>query len=169
MKRNGMHALDFHGPALVDGHLTYLRGTRYVNRVVALCFLPYVGLLSADEIDRYAARFDEIGATLLIVSSSVRPLDRLWIGQLDKPNTPILADLCGRIHRSFGVAATERSARCHTFMIDRKGILRLRVAHDFVDRDLETLRKIVGLTDIHRANDEPDHEAATNKAEYVPV
>ncbi len=55
MKRNGMHALDFHGPALVEGHLTYLRGTRYVNRVVALCFLPYVGLLSADEIDRHAA------------------------------------------------------------------------------------------------------------------
>ena len=68
MKRNGMHALDFHGPALVEGHLTYLRGTQYVNRVVALCFLPYVGLLSADEIDLHAARFEEVGATLLIVS-----------------------------------------------------------------------------------------------------
>jgi hypothetical protein len=161
MNRNGMHALNFHGPALVEGHLTYLRGTRYVNRVVALCFLPYVGLLSADEIDRHAARFEEVGATLLIVSSGVRPLDRLWFGQPVKPNTPVLADLCGRLHRSFGVVAA--------FMIDRKGILRLRVTHDFVDRDLETLRKIVGLTDIQRANAEPDHEAAMNKAEYVPV
>jgi peroxiredoxin len=168
MKRNGMHALDFHGPALVEGHLTYLRGTRYVNRIVALCFLPYAGLLSADEIDRHAAQFEEVGATLLIVSSGVRPLDRLWIGQPVKPNTPVLADLCGRLHRSFGVAAVERTARCHTFMIDRSGILRLRVTHDFVDRDLKTLRKIVGLTDIHRAA-ESDHEAATNKAEYVSV
>jgi alkyl hydroperoxide reductase subunit AhpC len=139
-----------------------------MNRVVALCFLPYVGLLSADEINRHAARFEEVGATLLIVSSGVRPLDRLWIEQPVKPNTPVLADLCGRLHRSFGVAAAERSARCHTFMIDRKGMLRLRITHDFVDRDLKTLHKIVGLTDIHRAA-ESDHEAATNKAEYVPV
>lgn len=169
MKRNGMYALDFHSPALVEGHLTYLRGTQYMNRVVALCFLPYVGLLSADEIDPHAAMFEAVGATLLIVSSGVRPLDRLWIGQPVKPNTPVLADLCGRLHRLFGVAAAERSARCHTFMIDQKGILRLRVTHDFVDRDLETLRKIVGLTDIHRANVGPGCEVTTNKAEYVPV
>ena len=169
MKRNGMHALDFHGPALVEGHLTYLRAMRYTNRVVALCFLPYAGLLSAEEIDRHAARFEEVGATLLIVSSGVRPLDRLWNGQPVKPNTPVLADLCGRLHRLFGVVAAERSARCHTFMIDQKGLLRLRVTHDFVDRNLETLRKIVGLTDIHRANVEDNREAATNKAEYVPM
>ena len=168
MKRNGMYALDFQGPAMIEGHLTYLRGTQYMNRVVALCFLPYAGLLSVDEIDRQAAQFEEVGATLLIVSSGVRPLDRLWIGQPVKPNTPVLADLCGRLHRSFGVAAAERSVRCHTFMIDRKGILRLRITHNFVDRDLKTLRKIIGLTDIHRAA-ESDHEAAPNKAEYVPV
>jgi len=170
MKRNGMYALDFHSPALVGGDLTYLCGTRYVNRVVALCFLPYFGLLSTEEIDRHATRFDEVGATLLIVSSGVRPLHRLWVGQPGKPSTPVLSDLCGRLHRSFGVAAAaERSARCHTFMIDRKGILRLRVAHDFVDRDMEMLRKIVGLTDIRKANAEPDHETATNKAAYAPV
>jgi alkyl hydroperoxide reductase subunit AhpC len=169
MKRNGMHALGFHGPALMGGDLTYLRGTQYVNRVVALCFLPYVGLLPVDEIDRHAAQFDEVGATLLIVSSGVHPLDRLWIWQQDKTNTPALEDFCGRLHRSFGVARAERSARCHTFMIDRKGILRLRVAHDFVDRDMETLRKIVGLTDIRRPNAEPDHELTPKKADYVPV
>ncbi len=169
MKRNGMHALDFHGPALVGGDLIYLSGTRYLNRVVALCFLPHTGLLSSGEIDRHAARFDEIGATLLIVNSGVHPLHRLWIGQPDKPNTPVLEDVCGRLHRLFGVAARERSERCHTFMIDRSGILRLRVTHDFVYNDLETLRKIVGLTDIRRANAEFDHEVATNKADSVPV
>ena len=168
MKRNGMRALDFHGTALVGGVLTYLNGTRYMNRVVALCFLPYVGLLSAGEIDRHAARFDKVGATLLIVSSG-GPLHRLWIGHQDKPNTPVLEDLCGRLHRLFGVAAREQSARCHTFMIDRNGILRLRVTHDFVDNDLETLRKVVGLTDIRSANAEPDDEVIPKKADYVPV
>jgi alkyl hydroperoxide reductase subunit AhpC len=125
--------------------------------------VPYVSLLPAEEIERHAARLDEVGATLLIVSSAVRSLDRLWLWHPDKPNTPVLADLCGRLHRSFGVAV-ERSVRCHTFLIDRKGILRLRVTHDFVDRDMETLCKIVGMTDIHKANTEPEH-----RSEYVPV
>jgi len=169
MKRNGMHALDFQGPALVEGQLTYLRGARYVNKVVALCFLPYVDLLSAGEIDRHAARFGEVGATLLIVSSGVHPLHRLWIGQPFKPYTTIFTDINGRLHRSFSVAATERSARCHTFMIDRRGILRLRVTHDFVEEDLAALRKIVGLTHIYRASAEPDHEMAANKVQYMPV
>lgn len=169
MKRTGMHALDFYGTALVGGDLTYLNGTRYMNRVVALCFLPYVGLLSAGEIDRHAARFDKVGATLLIVSSGARPLHRLWIGHPDKPNTPVLEDLCGRLHRLFGVATRERSARCHTFMIDRSGILRLRVTHDFVDYDMEMLRKIVGLTDVRKANTESGDEMATNEAESVTL
>ncbi len=164
MKRNGMHALDFHGPALVGGEVTYLHGTRYVNRVVALCFVPYVSLLPADEIECHAARLDKVGATLLIGSSGVRSSDRLWILHPDKPNTPFLADLCGRLHRLFGVAARERSARCHTFMIDRKGILRLRVTHDFVDRDMETLCKIVGMTHIHTTDTEREHRSG-----YVPV
>jgi peroxiredoxin len=169
MKRNGMYALDFHGPALVGGDLTYLGGARYLNRVVALCFLPHAGLLSAGEIDRHAAQFNEVGATLLIVNSGVHPLHRLWIGQPDKPNTPVLEDACGRLHRLFGVAMRERSARCHTFMIERSGILRLRVTHDFVDNDLETLRKIAGSTNIRSAAAEPDHEVIPNKADCVPV
>ena len=49
--------------------------------------------------------------------------------------------------------------RCHTFLIDRKGILRLRVTHDFVDRDMETLCKIVGMTDIRKADTEPEHRS----------
>ena len=53
--------------------------------------------------------------------------------------------------------------------VDRQGILRLRVTHDFVENDLETLRKIVVLTDIHGGNAEPDREAPTNKAEYMSV
>jgi alkyl hydroperoxide reductase subunit AhpC len=164
MKRNGMPALDFHGPALAGGEVTYLHGTHYVNRVVALCFVPYVSFLPAEEVDRQAARLEEVGATLLVVSSGVRSLDRLLLWHPDKPITPVLADLCGRLHRSFGVMAAKRSARCHTFLIDRKGILRLRVTHDFVDRDMKTLCKIVELTDIHKADTEPEH-----RSQYVPV
>ena len=146
MKQPGMRGLDFQGPALVGGALTYLHGARYVDRVVALCFLPYAGQISAAQIDRHAKRFHEVDAALVIVASGVCPLHRLWIGQGNRPLTPVLADPCGRLHRSFGVPVAEPSERCHTFVIDRTGILRLRVSHDFVEHDLTVLREVVGLS-----------------------
>lgn len=146
MKRNGMHALDFQGPALVGGHLTYLHGARYVNRVVALCFLPYAGHMPVEMIDGQARRFSDLGAALLIVVSGARPLHRLWIEQEDRPLTPVLADPCGRLHRLFGVAVTEPAQRCHTFVIDRTGRLRLRVSHDFIEHDLTVLQELIEVS-----------------------
>ena len=146
MKRNGTYALNFHAPALVGRQLTYLHGQQFAGRYVALCFLPYAGVLSAEIIDGHSEQFDRVDATLLIVGSGPGPLHRLWTDQSEKPWTPVLVDPCGRLHRSFGVAVTEFPGRCHTFVIDRVGILRLRVSHDFVNGDMEALRKIVGLT-----------------------
>lgn len=145
MKRNGMHALDFHGPALVEGALTYLRGTRYVDQVVALCFLPYPGILPAAMIDYQAQGFHDVDATLLIVASGARPLHRLWTAE-DRPCTPVLADLGGRLHRAFGVALMELAQRCHTCIIDRSGRLRLRVTHDFIEHDLSVLREVISAS-----------------------
>jgi len=98
MKRNSVYALDFQAPALMGEQLTYLRGRQFMGHVVVLCFLPYAGLLSVGAMDRHAARFLEIDATLLIVSSGGRPLHRLWIDQ-SPPSIPVLADPCGRLHR----------------------------------------------------------------------
>ena len=81
MKRNGMQALDFHGPALVRGDLTYLHGARYVHKVVALCFLPSAGLVPAALIDRHAEGFQGVDAALVMVASGARLLHRLWIGR----------------------------------------------------------------------------------------
>lgn len=170
MIRNGMHALDFHGPALVGGALTYLRGTRYIDQVVALCFLPYAGIVSADMIDRHARNFHDIDAALLIVASGTRPLHRLWGDQQANPLTPILADLCGRFHRAFGVAVVELAQRCHTFVIDRTGLLRLRVSHDFVEHDLSVLREVIGSSQ-SRMTEAPasEVEGITAGIAYLPV
>lgn len=162
MKRNGMQVLDFHAPALVGRQLTYLSGKQFVGRLVALCFLPYTGYVAAEALDRHAERFQRIDATLLIVSSGVRPFHRLWIDYWEKPWLPVLVDPCGRLHRSFGVAVAEPSPRCHTFVIDREGILRLRVTHDFVDGDLEVLRKIMGVDPIQAADRAAGGENATD-------
>ncbi|MCS6285342.1 MAG: redoxin domain-containing protein [Nitrospira sp.] len=146
MRRNGMQALGFQGPALVGGDLSYLHGGRYVNKVVALCFLPYPGHVAAKIINGQARRFSDLGAELLIVASGARPLHRLWIEQGERPLTPVLADPCGRLHRYFGVAVTEPAQRCHTFVIDRTGILRLRVSHDFIEHDLKVLQELIGAS-----------------------
>ena len=147
MKRNGMYALDFNAPALDGGQLIYLRGEHLVGFLVALCFLPDVGL-TADEIDHHVQRFRKADATLIIVSSSVRPLHRLWVDRPAQPSTIVLADPCGRIRRLFGVKSSETSPRCQTFVIDREGTLRLRLTHDFVGRDLEALRTMIGSSSI---------------------
>ena len=146
MKRNGMQALDFHGPALVGGALTYFHGASYAGRVVALCFLPYPGHVPAQMIDRQAQRLSSLGAAFLIVASGARPLHRVWIGQDDKPLAPVLADPCGRLHRLFGVAVAEPAQRCHTFIIDRTGVLRLRVSHDFIEHDLTVLQELIAAS-----------------------
>ncbi len=164
MKRNGMQALGFQGPALVGGHLTYLQGACYVNKVVALCFLPYPGHVAAKIIDDQARRFSDLGAALLVVASGARPLHRLWIERGDRPLTPVLADPCGRLHRFFGVAVTASAQRCHTFVIDRTGILRLRVSHDFIEHDLTVLQELIGVSQRtaagENAGDDVDGRAA---------
>ena len=88
MKWNSVYALDFQAPALMGEQLTYLRGRQFMGHVVVLCFLPYAGLLSVEAMDRHAARFLEIDATLLIVSSGGRPLHRLWIDESPPPRYP---------------------------------------------------------------------------------
>lgn len=143
MKQNGMYALDFHGPALMHGDLAYLYARQYADRIVALCFLPDVSRVSTKMIDRQGRRFENAEVTLLIVASGSRPLHRMWGGQRSKPSTPVLADPCGRLHRSFGVAIVESARRCHTFVIDRMGVLRLCVSYDFIERDLTVLQNLI--------------------------
>jgi alkyl hydroperoxide reductase subunit AhpC len=86
------------------------------------------------------------------VSPGVRPLHRLWVDGSVQPSTIVLADPCGRLRRLFGVKSSETSPRCQTFVIDRDGTLRLRLAHRFVGRDLETLRTMIESSNIDTIN-----------------
>lgn len=156
MKQNGMYALDFHGPALMGGDLTYLHARRYADRIVALCFLPDVSRVSVKMIDRLAQRFEDLDVALLFVASGARPLHRMWIGQPNKPSTPVLADPCGRLHRSFGVAIASPSRRCHSFVIDGSGVLRLCVSHDCTERDLTLLLDLIVSSRSHKKTWGPD-------------
>ena len=170
MKHNGMHVLNFSEPALVRREFIYLRGKHLLGRLVALCFLPSRGQIAVDQMDRQAQRFQGIKVSLVLVGPGAHPLHQLWVGQVEKPWTAVMSDPCGRLHRSFGVAESVPTLRCHTFVIDQGGILRLRVTHDFVDRDLETLRRIIGLNQTHTYDNNGAQAPASDiKPDYLPV
>ena len=78
MRRNGMYVLDFQSSALVGRQLTYLRATQFAGQLMALCFLPYAGVVACETFDHQAERFQRIDATMLIVSSSALPFHRKW-------------------------------------------------------------------------------------------
>ncbi|MBI4002943.1 MAG: hypothetical protein HY348_14330 [Nitrospira defluvii] len=136
----------FRVPALVAGTLIYLDSTQFIGRWTALCFLPYVGIVEPDFLHHQTDRLDRIDTTLLIVSSGTRPLHRIWIDRPTKPRTPLLYDPLSRLHRSFGVAPAQIPVRCQTFLIDRAGVLRFHLVHDFTDRGLGALHEIVTLS-----------------------
>ena len=146
MKRIGAPAPSFRAPALVAGQLTYLGSTQFAGRWTALCFLPYVGIVEPDFLDHQADNLDRIGTTLLIVSSGTRPLHRMWLDRPTTPRTPLLYDPLCRLHRSFGVPPAQIPVRCQTFLIDRAGILRFHLIHDFTERGLSALQEIVTLS-----------------------
>lgn len=146
MKRIGAPSLNFRAPALVNGRLTYLGSMQFIGHWTALCFLPYVGIVEPDFLDQQADHLDQIDTTLLIVSSGTRPLHRVWIDRPTTPRTPLLYDPLGRLHRSFGVALAQIPVRCQTFLIDRAGLLRFHLIHDFTDRGLDALHEMVTLS-----------------------
>ena len=146
MQHIGKPAPSFRALALVAGTLTYLGSTQFAGRWTTLCFLPYVGIVEPDFLDHQADNLDRIGTTLLIVSSGTRPLHRMWIGDTAKPRLPLLTDPLGQLHRSFGVTAAQLPTRCQTFLVDRAGLLRFYLIHDFTDRGLGALHEIVTLS-----------------------
>lgn len=145
MSYHGRYVLDFQVPALVASDLKYFDGNSCRGRVVVLCFLPYPGVVPIEELDRRHAEFAASSVHLLIVASGARSLEDLWIGSPVRPQGCVLGDPCGRLHRAFRVPRTSASMRCLTFVTDPRGILRLRLTHDFRDPDLQTLRHIVSV------------------------
>lgn len=145
MKQTGTLSLNFRVPALAEKELIYLDSKQFAGRWVALSFLPNLGLMESAFLDHQAEIFGQIDTALLMVSSGARPLHR-WLNCPMKPRVPLLADPLGRLHRSFGVTVAHLPARCHTFLIDRAGILRFHLIHDFTDRGLSALHEIVTLS-----------------------
>lgn len=170
MKHNGMPILTFRATALVHGSVSYVDARQYIGRSAVICFLPYASMVPIEQLDREACLFQDIDVELLIVISGTRPLHRLWLGQSHKPKATVFADLCGRLHRMFGVNPHESVPKCHTFVADKRGILCVRLTHEFIAQDLRILRRVVGWERIPAAeSDEHQREGHLRPLEFVPV
>ena len=146
MQHIGKPAPSFLAPTLVAGTLTYLDSTQFAGRWMALCFLPYMGIVKPNFLDHQTDNLDRIDTTLLIVSSGTRPLHRVWLDHPTTPRTPLLYDPLSRLHWSFDAPPAQIPVRCQTFLIDRAGLLRFHLIHDFTDRGLSALQEIVTLS-----------------------
>jgi len=145
MQYIGKPAPIFRAPALVDGQFTYLGSMQFIGRWIAVCFLPYVGIVKPDFLDHHAAHLDQINTTHLIVSSGTRPLHRIWLDCPTTLNAPLLYGPLSRLHHTFRVALTQTPVRCQTFLINRVGLLRFHLIHDLTDYGLCALQEIVTL------------------------
>lgn len=167
MEKIGKPTPSFRAPALVAGQLTYLSSTQFTGRWTALCFLPYVGIVEPDFLDHQADHLDRIDTTLLIVSSGARPLHRMWLDRPTLPRTPLLYDLLCRLHRSFGIPPSQTPVRCQTFLIDRAGLLRFHLVHDFTDHGLSALQEIVTLSQSQNTGDAAAKDTIADAREEV--
>jgi alkyl hydroperoxide reductase subunit AhpC len=167
MEKIGKPSPSFRAPALVAGTLTYLGSTQFIGHWTALCFLPYVGIVEPDFLDHQADHLDRIDTTLLIVSSGTRPLHRLWLDRPATARTPLLYDPLCRLHRSFGVPPAQIPVRCQTFLIDRAGILRFHLVHDFTKRGLGALHEIVTLSQSQDTDGVAARDTIANAREEV--
>jgi len=126
-----------------------------------------------DFLDHQADNLDRIDTTLLIVSSGTRPLHRVWLDHPTTPRTPLLYDPLSRLHWSFGVPPAQIPVRCQTFLIDRAGLLRFHLIHDFTERGLAALQEILTMSHIKdsegvtakRSEHDMNHEAITASSE----
>ena len=168
MKRKRTTMLNFRAPALVDRKLTYLSGMQCLGQVTVVCFLPYLRIIAAQRIDHVAEGFLTAGARFLIVACDERPLHRGWNDQT-MPCTPIIDDLCGRLHRAFGITGSEPLSRCRSFVIDGTGQLRLQFTHDFTGHDCAAIRELVTMDRLHFGESALGPATVGGKAEHAPI
>ena len=86
MSRLGDKARTYRLPTIINGALTYKTLELDRGRWVAVCFVPKLGVIEADLLDRYATDVELLGATLVLVS-----MDAGRSGRNDGPRSESLS------------------------------------------------------------------------------
>jgi len=143
MKRIGEPALTFRLPAIVDGAMTSIDPGQFYGRWTALCFVPHLGRVEINLLNRQARDMEELGASLLVVSLETQALQRVERDRLGTLHFTLLGDPLGRLRRLYSGVTTQSWGRAQTFLIDPEGFLRFQSVHSLSERGMGILMELV--------------------------
>jgi alkyl hydroperoxide reductase subunit AhpC len=128
---------------IVDGTLAYSEPTQFEGQWVALCFVPHLGRVEIDLLDRHGKDLEELGTVLLVVPLESRALERGRYIEFAMVHFVTVADPSGRLLRLYGGVTTQSWGRGRTFLIDPDGLLRFHVTHSLSERGMAILKEVV--------------------------
>ena len=143
MKRIGERALTFRLPTIVDGTLTYIHPQQFEGQWVALCFVPHLGRIEIDLLDREGKDLEELGTVLLVVPLESRAVERQRYIDFGLVHFFVVGDPSSRLRRLYGGVTTQSLGRGRTFLIDPEGLLRFHVTHSLSERGMAIVREVV--------------------------
>lgn len=143
MKRIGEPALTFRLPAIIDGGMACIDPEQLQGQWVTLCFVPHLGRVEIDLLDRQGRDMEALGATLLVMSLEHRALQREECLHIGKVHFSLVGDPLGRLRRLYGGVTIQSWGRGRTFLIDPEGLLRFQLVHSLSERGMGMLRELV--------------------------
>jgi hypothetical protein len=128
--RIGDKVLPFRVSILRNGDVQYVDSDHWKGQWWVLCFLATL----SDSLFRpsQADNLTRLGFPLYIVAPESDPCLSSIVSS--EVGFTMLADPAGLVHRRFGVLRARRS-KCHTFLLDPAGIVRVQLIHDARDID----------------------------------
>ena len=139
MKRIGDPALTFRFPVIIDGGLASIDPAQLLGQWVALCFLPHLGGVEIDLLDRQGQAMEDLGALLLVVSLETQALQREECLRIGAVHFTLLGDPLRRLRRLYGGVTTQLWGRAQTFLIDPEGRLRFPLVHSLSEQGMGVL------------------------------
>jgi alkyl hydroperoxide reductase subunit AhpC len=143
MTKIGHPAPHFRAPALVGGNLLLLNSTGLRGRSFTLCFLPPLGLLERAVLEHRVQDFEAEKALFLGVVDEGALFFGPWQKDLWPRGLTLTGDPLGQLSRRFGVSRYQSSARCQSFIVDARGVLRYHLVHELNDQGLNALLEIL--------------------------
>jgi len=156
--RIGKPAPNFKEAAVVGTEFKEVSLSDYKGRYVVLLFYPLdFTFVCPTEIIAFADRADEfkkLGAEVLALSVDSKYTHLAWVntprkeGGIAGVKIPLVADITKKIHQDYDVLLEDGFGLRGLFLIDKNGILRVKVVHDrpigrSVDEALRTLNALI--------------------------
>lgn len=120
----------FRSPALIGGKLGVVSLSEYAPQWITLHAVSCLGLAEALLLDRQRVRLASRGIVSFVLPLAPWSLHRIPPGRFNRIRIPILSDPLMRLHRACRMGMRPPLGRCHSCIIDPRGLIRTQVVHD---------------------------------------